>query len=333
MISLNRNLHWAFFALIALAMLLPQVTPPMGLAAGLMFALLFGSPLGAKNSKLASQLMKVCIVGLGFGISFTAVLSTGSTGLWITGIAAASVVASGVLLGVLLGVDRTAARLISSGTAICGGSAIAALAPVLRARSEAIAVALAVVFILNAVALYLFPPVGLAFGLNQEQFAIWSAIAIHDTASVVGAAASYGDQALELATVLKLARALWIVPLVLVFAWWINRAAQTIPGSADAQPPPIQWPWFIAVFVLASASRSLLPEFHGVFDHLAAAARQLLVLTLFLIGAGLSLVALKAVGMRPLLHGVLLWLLTGGLTLLIVLTVELPSIGGFSATH
>ena len=324
MISLNRNLHWALFALIALAMLLPQVTPPMGLAAGLVFALLFGSPLGARNSKLASQLMKVCIVGLGFGISFTAVLSTGATGLWITGIAAASVVASGVMLGALMGVDRTAARLISSGTAICGGSAIAALAPVLRARAEAIAVALAVVFILNAVALYLFPPVGAAFGLNQEQFAIWSAIAIHDTASVVGAAASYGDQALELATVLKLARALWIVPLVLVFAWWISRAAKAGADSADPQRTPIQWPWFIAVFVLASACRSLIPDGQPLFDGVASGARQLLVLTLFLIGAGLSIEALKSVGARPLLHGVLLWLLTGGLTLLFVLSLDRP---------
>ena len=325
--SLNRNLHWALFALIALVMLLPLVTPPMGLAAGLVFALLFGSPLGAKNSKWASQLMKVCIVGLGFGISFAAVLNAGSTGLWITGIAAMSVVASGVILGALMRVDRTAARLISSGTAICGGSAIAALAPVLRAKSEAIAVALAVVFILNAVALYLFPPVGMALGLNQEQFAIWSAIAIHDTASVVGAAASFGDQALELATVLKLARALWIVPLVLVFAWVVRRA-MLHENASEGDAVKMQWPWFIGVFVLASACRSLLPEGQAVFDGIAAAARQLLVLTLFLIGAGLSIEALKSVGVRPLLHGVLLWLLTGGLTLWFVLSLDRPLLLG-----
>ncbi|MEM1081085.1 MAG: putative sulfate exporter family transporter [Pseudomonadota bacterium] len=311
------------FALIALSTLLPVVTAPMGLAAGLVFALVIGSPLGDRTSRWASQLMKVCIVGLGFGISFAAVLNAGTTGLLITGIAAASVVATGVLLGALMGVDRTAARLISSGTAICGGSAIAALSPVLKARAESIAVALAIVFILNAVALYLFPLLGQALELNQEQFAIWSAIAIHDTASVVGAASTFGDDALQLATVLKLARALWIIPLVLVFAWWVRRKSAAA-SSSDLADAPMQWPWFILVFVLASASRSLLPSMEALFDGLALAARQLLVLTLFLVGAGLSVAALKTVGMKPLMHGLLLWLLTGGLTLLFVLGIDRP---------
>ena len=323
LIPIHHAVRWVLFGACAAATLWPRVSPSFGLALGLVFALLLGSPLEDRTSRWASQLMKVCIIGLGFGISFMAVIDTGTTGLLITGLAAASVVLTGVLLGVLMNVDATSARLISSGTAICGGSAIAALSPILRARPEAIAVALAIVFVLNAVALYLFPLLGRLLELSQEQFAIWSAIAIHDTASVVGAASTYGSDSLELATILKLARALWIIPLVVLFAWWVSRSN---PAAEDVseRKTAIQWPWFIGLFVLASAARSLWPDGEPLFTALSQGARQLLVLTLFLVGASLTVSALKAVGLRPLLHGVLLWLLTSGLTLLFVLRLDRP---------
>jgi uncharacterized integral membrane protein (TIGR00698 family) len=225
----------------------------------------------------------------------------------------------GLLLGRWLGVDREASWLITAGTSICGGSAIAAVGGAIRAREEAMSVALATVFVLNAVALYLFPPAGHWLGMSQHQFAVWAAVAIHDTSSVVGAAAAYGQQALQEATVLKLARALWIVPLALGAAALIRRGAAPVEGKK----PPL--PWFIALFLLASVARSLLPaSTHPALDGLAQLARVGLVLTLFLIGAGLTRgltrATLRAVGMRPMLQGVLLWAALGLASLGAVLT-------------
>ncbi|MCX6546492.1 MAG: putative sulfate exporter family transporter, partial [Acidobacteria bacterium] len=220
------------------------------------------------------------------------------------------VLALGWWLARLLKVDRDAGLLISVGTAICGGSAIAAVAPVLRAKEQAISVALATVFLLNAVALVVFPAVGQAAGLGQDAFGLWAALAIHDTSSVVGAGLAYGPRALEVATTVKLARALWIVPLTLGIGWLAARR-----GGASTDAPPLRPPWFIVGFLAAAALVTYLPALQVPGHLLASAAQRLLVLTLFLIGAGLSREALRTVGFRPFLQGLLLWLIVGTLGL------------------
>ncbi|MDT8410149.1 MAG: putative sulfate exporter family transporter [Wenzhouxiangellaceae bacterium] len=302
------------FVALALLMLLPVMTAPVGLAAGLAFALLFGNPFKDITPGLAGLMLKTCVVGLGFGLPIAMVVSTGLTGLWVTGLGVMTILALGVGLGKLLRIEADTLTLISAGTAICGGSAIAAAAPAIKARVEAVSVSLACVFALNAVALIIFPTIGKALGLSQSQFAIWAAIAIHDTSSVVGAAATYGDEALQQATILKLARALWIVPLVVVLAWTPHFRR----GHARAAAA---WPWFIALFVVAAVLRSLLPGWQNQFDGLAAIARQLLVPTLYLVGSGLGWPVLRAIGLRPLLMALLLWLFVSVVVLGIVLAV------------
>ncbi len=310
---MNPMLLRALFLACAAAMLLPWLTAPVGLALGAVFGLVLGNPFSARTGKLSGQLLKVCVVGLGFGLSIAEVLATGATGLWLTGIGVLLILAAGLVLARVLAVEPDAGRLVASGTAICGGSAIAAVAPVLRAKSEAISTAMACVFVLNAIALYLFPLTGRLLDLSEHQFAVWAAIAIHDTSSVVGAASAYGPQALAEATVLKLARALWILPVVLAFALVVARDEQ---GSRLKGFKP---PLFIGLFVLAALVRSLVPGAEPMFDVLNSAARQGLVLVLFLIGAGLSRELLGRVGWRPFAQGLVLWLLTTAASLAAVL--------------
>lgn len=304
------QLRIALFFLLAAATLHPWVSPAAALGAGIAFGLLLGNPFPKETGKVSGLLLKGSVVGLGFGVTLPVVLDAGMSGVWVTAAGIIFTLAAGLLLGGLFKVERTTSRLISAGTAICGGSAIAAVGPALGARSESMGVALATVFVLNGVALYLFPPIGHALGLTQEQFGTWAAIAIHDTSSVVGAAATYGPAALALATVLKLTRALWIIPLSLLAAYVHHREEQQSETRAS-----IKWPWFIGFFILASAARALLPAAVPVFDVVVDVARRTLVLTLFLIGAGLTRSALRAVGVRPLVQGVLLWVLVGGLSL------------------
>ncbi|MGK7296032.1 MAG: YeiH family protein, partial [Candidatus Wenzhouxiangella sp. M2_3B_020] len=239
-----------------------------------------------------------------FGVSLSVVTATGLTGLWVTGVGVVLILAAGMLLGRLGGITGDIRVLVSSGTAICGGSAIAAVSPILGARREAISVALAVVFVLNGLALYVFPLAGGALELTQREFALWAAIAIHDTSSVIGAASVYGAEALEHATVLKLARALWIIPLVVGLAGWMQWRNRD--GSREQA---IRWPWFIALFVLAAAARSAFPGMASGFELVSDAARQLMVLVLFLIGSGMSVAALRSIGWRPLAYAGVLWLI------------------------
>jgi len=304
--------HRAGFLALVAACLWPAVSAPTALAAGIGFALVVGNPYPEQSGKASGWLLKAAVVGLGFGLPLTAVVETGLPGLALMGLAVVAVLLLGLLMARMLSMGRDAGVLISVGTAICGGSAIAALAPIIGARREAIAVALAVVFVLNALALYLFPIVGRSLDLSQAAFAAWSAVAIHDTSSVVGAASVYGVESLEQATILKLARALWIVPVAIAFAAWMN-------ARGEARAASIRWPWFIGLFVLAAASRSLAPEFEPVFDIAASGARQLLVVVLFLIGSGLGVDALRRVGWRPLVHATGLWLIVSAATLLLVL--------------
>lgn len=306
------------FVIVALAMLMPWISAPIALAAGAAFALTLGNPYAVDSGKLASKLLKLAVIGLGFGLPLDRVLSQGGTALWVAAIAVVTSLTLGLGLMRLFGVERDTGRLITAGTAICGGSAIAALAPAIRARSESLSVALACVFVLNALALYLFPWIGRLLDLSQAQFAVWAALAIHDTSSVVGAAAVYGDEALAQATVFKLARALWIVPLVLLFTLLVRRQ------DVDNESRPIDWPWFIALFVLAAAARALIEPLEPLFDGLAMGARRLLVLVLFLVGSGLSLELLRRIGFKPLLLAITLWLIVSGTVLGLVLGGWVP---------
>ena len=304
------------FAIACAACLWPGINAPIALAAGIAFALLLGNPFAAQVGRISGLLLKICVVGLGFGLPLATVVSGGVTGLWVTGIGVLTILVAGLFLARIFSLDRHCGSLISVGTAICGGSAIAAVAPVIGARAEAISMSMACVFILNALALYLFPWLGGMLDLSQSQFAVWAAIAIHDTSSVVGAAATYGDQALAEATVLKLARALWIVPLVIAFMLFARRG--------EGRAGRITWPLFVALFLLAAGLRSLLPSLESQFDLVAGAARRGLVLTLFLIGSGLGVPMLRSLGWRPLAHAALLWLLVSAATLVVVLSDVVP---------
>jgi uncharacterized integral membrane protein (TIGR00698 family) len=302
------------FLAAALFCLTPWATPALALALGMALALTLGNPFPVRVAAAAKALLKASVVGLGFGIPLAAVLRAGAAGVGYTVAAIAAALLLGIALGRALRVERETSWLITAGTSICGGSAIAAVGAAIRARSDAMSVALATVFLLNAVALYLFPPIGHYLELSQRQFAVWAAVAIHDTSSVVGAAASYGPRALADATVLKLARALWIIPLT------FGAAALTREQTAgDAERAPLAIPWFIVFFLAAAVVRTLLPvAAHPALDLLARLARVGLVLTLLLIGMGLSRSALREIGARPLVQGVTLWAILATLTLFAV---------------
>lgn len=304
----------AGFLALGASMATPWGSPPLAMALGAAFALTVGNPFPSATSRWSHKLLQASVVGLGFGMPLGAVIAAGGAGIGYTVAGIALALALGLLIGRRLGVDEETALLITAGTSICGGSAIAAIGPAIGARSESMSVALATVFVLNGVALYLFPVIGAWVGLGPEQFAVWAAVAIHDTSSVVGAAAAYDPRALETATVLKLARSLWIVPLALGAAHWARRRSAAM-GTVRLRPP-----WFIAFFVLAALARSLAPAAaEPVFDGLARAARIGLTLTLYLIGALLTRETLRAVGVRPLIQGVCLWAAMGAIMLVWVL--------------
>jgi uncharacterized integral membrane protein (TIGR00698 family) len=290
---------------------LAPITPAAAaLVGGALIALTVGNPWQSRTRTWTHQLLPLAVVGLGADMNLRAVAKAGLHGLGYTAISILLVLALGWWLARLMKVERDAGVLISVGTAICGGSAIAAVAPVLRAKEHEISIALATVFLLNAVALVIFPPIGHAAGLGQEAFGLWSALAIHDTSSVVGAGLAYGPRALEVATTVKLARALWIVPLTLGIGWLVARR-----NEASGDDPPVKKPWFIAGFLVMAALVTFVPELHAPGHLVAAIARRVLVLTLFLIGAGLSREALRSVGLRPFMQGLVLWLLVGSMGL------------------
>jgi uncharacterized integral membrane protein (TIGR00698 family) len=261
------------------------------------FALLLGNPYAKHSSKATKLLLQASIVGLGFGIHLRQVVAAGRTGLLFTVISIAVTLLLGYLAGRALRVDTTTSHLISSGTAICGGSAIAAVGPILGASDDEMSVSLGTIFVLNAVALFVFPPLGAYIGLTQSQFGMWAGIAIHDTSSVVGAASRYGLEALQIATPVKLARALWIVPLALLTALAFRRKSTRIAI-----------PWFIGLFLLASIIRTYVEAPESLWNAITRIARIGMTVTLFLIGAGLSRAALRVVGPRPLILGILLWI-------------------------
>lgn len=293
-----------FFLLLLLTLI--SKSPPIALALGLGFGLGFSNPYIKQTRSLSKTLLQASVIGLGFGMNLRDVLRAGSSGFFYTAVGIAVTLTAGVALGRLLKVERTPALLISVGTAICGGSAIAAVGPVVGADEEEMSVSLGAVFILNSVALLIFPFIGHSFSLNEEQFGLWAALAIHDTSSVVGATAKYGAAALAVGATVKLARALWIAPLAVGTALVKRREAR------------IQWPWFILFFCVASIIRTLVPAGKETFDTLTEVARVGLTVTLFLIGCGISKKTLRTVGARPLAQGVILWVIVGALSLALI---------------
>jgi len=273
------------------------VSPPVALAMGLVFGLSFPHPYGDEAKKFSRFLLQASVVGLGFGMNLHQVVRAGRSGFVYTMLGICFALLAGMGLGQLLGVQRVPAFLISTGTAICGGSAIAAVGPITQASDEEMAVALGTVFVLNSVALLIFPAIGAGLKLTQSQFGLWAALAIHDTSSVVGAAAKYGAEALAIATTVKLARALWIVPLALGTAMVRHAKAK------------IQWPWFIGLFCIAAVCNTYLPAGAAAYAIAVKIAKIGLTATLFLIGSGISVETIKRVGHRPLLQGIILWLL------------------------
>lgn len=283
--------------------LFPFVSAPMALGAGILIALAMGNPLQEKCMKTAHLALALSITALGAGMNLTDVLHAGAAGIGYTAAGIAAALCMGALLARGLRTDRDTSVLVSVGTAICGGSAIAAVSPVIRARQEAVAMAFAIVFLLNAAGLFIFPPLGHYFGLTPAQFGLWAALAVHDTSSVVGAASAYGGDALEHAAVLKMARALWIFPLALMLAYLWPR----VWGIDNNKLPRMKFPWFIPGFIAVAAIFTYVPHLNALGDIVTFAARRGMCLTLFLIGTTVTLAALKSVGWRPLLLGLLLW--------------------------
>lgn len=272
------------------------ISPPIALLMGLVIAQFIGHPYLHLNHKATHILLQVSVVGLGFGMNVTSAMKAGKEGILFTIVSIIGTLVIGYLMGKFLKIDKKSSYLISAGTAICGGSAIAAVSPVIKAEEKQISVALGTVFILNSIALFIFPIIGHALNLSQTQFGLWSAIAIHDTSSVVGAASKYGTQALEVATTVKLARALWIIPIAFLSTFLFKNK-----GSK------VKIPYFIGLFVLAMIVNTYIPFVQNFSHYLTGIAKAGLTLTLFLIGCGLNRKLLMSVGFRPLIQGVVLW--------------------------
>ena len=316
----NRHIYIALLSIITLCLLrdyIPAlrflstwVTPPVVLFIGLVFALLCGQAYPTFNKQVSKKLLQYSVIGLGFGMNLQASLASGKEGMLFTIISVIGTLLIGMFIGCkVLKLNRNTSYLISSGTAICGGSAIAAVGPIIKAKDTDMSMALATVFILNAIGLFLFPILGHWLGLSQQEFGTWAAIAIHDTSSVVGAGAAYGEEALQVATTIKLTRALWIIPLALV---------TSVIFRSDGKK--ISIPWFILFFILAMLINTyLLADYPEVGKFIAGIARKGLIITMFFIGASLSIDVIKSVGIRPLLQGILLWIIISAASLAYIL--------------
>lgn len=292
------------FILVALCCLFPFMSPPLALLLGLVIAQVMDHPFLHLNHQATNWLLKLAVIGLGFSMNLSFALKAGKEGFLFTVASIFGVLTLGFILGKLFKTERKTSFLISSGTAICGGSAIAALSPVMKAGEKEISAALGIVFILNSAALFIFPGIGHALHLSQSQFGIWCAIAIHDTSSVVGAASKYGEQALQIATTVKLARALWIIPVAFGTAFFFK-----------TDQKKIKIPYFIGLFILAMLANTYLPAIRPFTPYLVSMAKAGLTLTLYLIGSGLSFKVIKSVGIKPFLQGVILWIAISSISL------------------
>jgi len=298
------------FLLAVVFCLSPLISPPIALLMGLIIAQFIGHPYLHLNHKATHILLQISVVGLGFGMNVTNALKAGKEGILFTIVSIIGTLVIGFFMGKFLKIEKKTSYLISTGTAICGGSAIAAISPVIKAEEKQISVALGTIFILNSVALFLFPFIGHQLLLSQSQFGMWCAIAIHDTSSVVGAASKYGPQALEIATTVKLARALWIIPVAFLSTFIFKNK-----GSK------IKIPYFIGLFVLAMIANTYIPFVQQYNHYLTNFAKAGLTLTLFLIGCGLNRKTISSVGFKPLIQGVILWIIIASAALWAVTTL------------
>lgn len=309
------------FALVALFCLSPWASSAVALLLGVALAVSLGNPFAQQTRKFTPKLLSWSVIGLGAGMNLVTVAHVGAEGIGYTVLTIALAFIAGTLLARAFAVGRETGLLITVGTAICGGSAIAAVSPVLRAKPHEISVALGIVFMLNALALFIFPPIGHALHMTESQFGLWAALAIHDTSSVVGASLQYGAHALEVGTTVKLARALWIVPVTfvvgLIAARWPLDAAGAEAGGELAKPKPKR-PWFILGFLIMAAVVTFVPQLKTAGGVVNEIAKHALVLTLFLIGTNLTKETLRAVGFRPFLQGAALWVVMASSTLLAI---------------
>lgn len=285
------------------------ITPAIALFIGLFYALVFNKPYPKFNKKASKYLLQTSVVGLGFGMNVTEALKSGGNGMLFTIASVVGVMIIGVVVGRMMHINRKTSYLISSGTAICGGSAIAAVGPTLKADEDEMAVSLSVIFILNAIALFIFPPIGHFFELNEIQFGTWAAIAIHDTSSVVGAGEAYGQLALQTATLIKLTRALWIIPLAIVTMFIFRDNSKKI-----------SIPWFIFLFIIAMLINTYCNLSDELTSSIAWLAKKGLILTLFFIGASLSLATIKHIGIKPLILATILWFIIGVGSFIVVIS-------------
>ena len=296
------------FIFIASVCLFPSFSPSNALGLGMVTAQLIGNPFKEISAKAISWLLKISVIGLGFGMNIFSVFETGKDGFLFTVASITITISLGLLIGKYFGVDKKISQLISSGTAICGGSAISAISPIINANAKQISISIGIIFFLNALALFIFPPVGHLLALSQNQFGLWSAIAIHDTSSVVGAAEIYGNKALEVATTVKLARTLWIIPVSLLFVLFSKSSFKKV-----------SIPYFIGLFILAILANTYFTSIHALSPGIVKVAKSGLTLTLFLIGTGLTLKSLRDVGLRPVLLAVILWVFISVSSLLIII--------------
>lgn len=306
----NPTVVFLIMGVAVLSCFLPAITAADALIMGILVALSVGNPFVARTKIISQKLLSYSIIGLGAGMNLVEVAKAGLSGILVTVVTISLTLILGMLMGHLMKSNKETSILISVGTAICGGSAIAAVAPVIKANSQSTSVAFGVVFLLNALALFIFPVVGHSLGLSQQQFGLWSALAIHDTSSVVGAGLQYGAEALRIGTTVKLARALWIVPLTLGLSVWVNRK------TASHKKAQVRKPWFILGFLLTAALVTWIPALKNPGHEVEWIARKCLVVTLFFIGSNLTLATLKEVGLRPFAQAFLLWLIVASSTLL-----------------
>lgn len=295
-LKLDPTLQKIIFGVLILLCLSGSISPPIALVLGLVVANLSGHPFIELNHKAINILLQLSVIGLGFGMNVNSAISAGKEGFIFTVASIFCTLILGLFIGKWLKIDKKTSHLISCGTAICGGSAIAAIAPVIKSDEKQTSVALGVIFILNSIALFLFPAIGNWLHLSQQDFGLWCAIAIHDTSSVVGAANKYGPEALQIATTVKLARALWIIPVALITAMIFKNKSSKI-----------KIPYFIGLFIVAMLLNTYIPQTAVIAPSLVSIAKIGLTLTLFLIGAGLNFNVLKSVGLKPLFQGILLW--------------------------
>jgi uncharacterized integral membrane protein (TIGR00698 family) len=306
----NETLIKVLFVICMVLCILGYVSSPVALVGGFLFSYFLGHPFLTLNSKAVNWLLKIAVVGLGFGMNLKETLAAGQDGFLLTVFSISITLILGYFLGRALKMNRKSSHLISSGTAICGGSAIAAVSPVINASEKDISISLGVIFLLNSIALIVFPPIGHLLEMTQHQFGLWCAIAIHDTSSVVGAAYTFGDEALKVATTVKLARALWIIPLSLLSVFLFKGKGKSV-----------KVPYFIFLFILAIVLNSYLAIPDELTNGITRVSKSLLVLTLFLIGAGLSMKKIKSAGWKPMILGVSLWIFISIASILLILNL------------